>query len=248
MAYPFPQIKREVFPKTFLKDVHVYFEYKKIKKINNEEICTFCRENFNVDVEKDAIWDGFSINSKNNLVKFEFTTTYVAVKMNFLAYMNFISAQKYISILLDFLNVIGVKKLSKVRFAKYNELRYKLPNDESSVSIAMQQIFTKSLMEYKTGDGDFESTSFDSLARWEKRLVFDGEAELETRVIIDYGFCEQTDSKKEGVLTLKIVAESLKDIVNVCDVETVLKNCNYDIDCAFQWSISKTVIAKMRNK
>lgn len=248
MAYSFRSIHREVFQKTFLKDVYISFGFSRDTKaqIDENALRNLYAEKFGVS-NIEGISDSMLIRSQDELVQFEFDSRHVGLKMKFPAYKSFRSALQWLPEIHDYMELLGVDCISSIRIEKFNELQYKLP-DGDVVGSAMKEIFSKELLDYDkntAATSDKEYKEFEDLARWEKRIVIPDD---DSQLTIEYGFSEKDKQNNSGVLTLKTCIESTCEQTAIDGLREKIENYNSILYNAFIWCVNDNIIKKMKVK
>lgn len=252
MAYFFPSNHREIFPRTFLKDVYISFFFPETgqNQVDEDSLRALYAGTFGLDYgDGKKVPESMEVRSQDELVKFVFDNRQVSLKMKFPAYKSFDFALRWLPVMCDYMASLGVDNVSRIEVGKYNELQYQLPAG-GVVSSAMKEIFSARLLGYgmeSSASFDEESSKFDGLARWEKRVVVaddDGTSQL----TIEYGFSEKDKQQNSGVLTLKTYMESTCKETAVGELRERVKDYNAVLDNAFMWCVGDGIISKMRAK
>lgn len=253
MAFVFPDIKEEVFQKTFLKNVHVSFCFREASfdAIKGNALLDFFRCTFRIsDINDEQIQKEVVVTSADKLIQFHFSLSSITLKMDFPAYKSFSDAQRWIIVINKYITILGVEEVEKMTIWKHNELKYSFSdNNKNNVAQAMRQIFSDNLLNDKSdGKGFAECESeFSGLSRWEKKLLFDDQDDTKSVLTIEYGFRERPELKNEGVLTMKTYIES-SDKCKCSEIEEKANYFNKMLDCAFQWCINPAILTQMRQK
>ena len=253
MAYPFPKTEREVYAKTFLKDVELAFAFPNIdmSNVSREELLHFYDKAFNLSIAPERLADGITVRDNDDQFIFGFDSNRVSLKMKFPSYKSFDLALLWFPILYNYLRVLKVECISEIIIRKYNELKYNLPSNKMDVVPAMRMIFSPDLLEYGYEEGDsFDSqaSKFQELARWEKRTFMEDE-ETKSAVVIEYGFSQKDSQKGIGVLTMNSIVES-HDMIQVDEalLRASVQSMNLILDQAFNWSVTEGIKNQMRAK
>lgn len=253
MAYFFPSHNREVFKKTFLKDIRLSFTFNEVpfEKANHRAIIELFKRTFKINITEEQIKGEIIIKSEVELLCFTSTLSSVSVKMDFPSYKVFNDAKKWIDLIREYMNVLGVEKVNKVCFYKYNELNYSLEEGNKNVTDAIKQVFSNNLLNYKNNDNEKSFDDFKSelsgLSRWERKHVIDDVNDTKSSMTIEYGFKEKTEADNKGVITMKSYIESIDDFnLEIKDIPDVLSVYNQLLDSAFQWCINDMILKQMR--
>ena len=256
MAFIFPKREREIFQKTFLKDINIFFGFKPIeqKDCDAPKLVKFFDTAFALNFDWEQLKSGVEIRSQDEQLRFSFGLEHAELKMKFPAYRRFEFALQWVQKMQEYLSALGVPEITEVIIGKYNELQYKSPTNKMSLGFAMKSVFSSELLNYGFRDDDSfnnESLRFDGLARWEKRIVINDEKMLDTHFNIEYGFKkkETRDSiDSEGVLTLKTSINKKASSISIDDIPSYMNDLNEIIDEGFFWCVNETVINEMREK
>lgn len=256
MAFIFPKNDREIFPKTFLKDISVSFDFNKVseERIRNNSLTTFFSSKFEITgLDSEQFASGLEVQSQDEQVKFIFASDHVCLKMKFPAYRSFDFALQWLEYMLDYLRSLEVYEITSLIIGKYNQLQYEIPQNppkDISVGTVMKEIFSSALLKYDFGDEtsfEKESEKFNSLARWEKRIIINDEEFPNLRFIIEYGFRESDDRRGKGELTLKTLINNESNI-SISEIKLTMNKLNEIIDDGFRWCVGDNIIEQMRNK
>lgn len=247
MAYEFPSVEREIYPKTFLKDVRMLLSFPAFSHVEsiNEKLEDFFDSTFGLkevcyeDIEKKKI----NVYSKVGKIRFNFDVTSIELIIGQPTYNSFEDTEKYRQIAFDFLSLLGYEKIDKVVLSKYNQLSYKsIGNDVTSV---MTNVFSSWLLENMTEEDKKVQTS---LARWEKTLNYHGDDETESMFTIEYGFKRKSVDQEKDALTLKTQIESQKAYIEIKSLKTLLEEYNQILDNGFHYCISENVKKLMKEE
>ena len=247
MAFRFPQIKHQIYPRTFLKDVHIMFEYGNVYPSDEmvAQVCSFYKNQFGpVIVDIDRIkGKGISIFSGDDTVRFSFGWDGCALIMRTPAYKSFGFAKPLLEIIQKYFNLIGVNNVNRVLMWKYNELEYELAGG-GSASVVLKGVFSDGLLDNYMTEDDIKAMQ--SLTRWEKTVAFNDVDDKKSLLTFEFGFkCEKPDQLK-GVVALKTMIMSSADVVAVSSLDGLLNSFNSTLDDAFHWCVKSEIIDEMK--
>ena len=245
MAYKFEQVKREVYPKTFLKDVHMslFFQTAGITELLCGKVSRFFAESFGIkDVKAENLAKPVSVYSKDEMVRFYFSLSHVELAVKQPAYRSYEHIEPLRKKALEFLDMMGVESLSKVMLYKYNQLGYQL-EAAGSVAEVMRDVFSSSLLGNMTAE---DMKSLDRLSRWEKSHSLKGEDETDSSFTIEYGFRKKSLDSDTDALTLKTQIETGNVVVKRVDLPRVLSEFNQMLDNGFHWCVTTGIIDEMK--
>lgn len=239
MAYPFPSIERKVYPKTFLKDVHILFCFS--ARNNIAELNAKVGEFFNTSFELEGITSselekGMEIFSKNGLVKFDFGTDTVELTVKQPEYRSYENISPLRRRMFEYLQLLEVSELQKLTMYKYNQLEYQAKN-ERLVKNVMGNVFSNDLL------SDVEESKQGDYTRWEKTKQYSDE---QSQVTIEYGFRKDANDLNRGFLTLKTQIESTKKSIALTDIEKEMDSFNQILDNGFHWCVKSEIINIMK--
>lgn len=248
MSYKFPHIENQIYPKTFLKDVHVLLDFDIVNKTDDilEGLRTLYKNHFNLnDVFDEDGSDRVEVYSEDDTVRFVFGWSNCALIMRTPAYKSYSFAKPLLSIIVEYLETLGVKELNKVVMWKYNELEYEI-NGDGSAAVAMNGVFSRELLEGNMTNEDVEAQQ--SLTRWEKTVTIQDKEDTNSEFIFEFGFkCHNSDQLK-GVVTLKSTIQSIDITTKVEDLNSRLDSYNAVLDDAFHWSVQNMIINEMKKQ
>lgn len=248
MSYPFPEIERNrLYAKTFLRDVTItlWFHSRVDCMDANCRFAAFCQEIFGL---KDSDFSELKrygeegaprIVSSDGLVAFVFGIDALLLKIKYPLYKKFDDIQNFISIARKYLSILEVKDLTQLRISKFNEINYNYQSDVISIDQVMRGLFSNNLMEW---DG-FKHPDFTGVARWERKVVLNDDAN-NTNTTITYGFAKDESDSRKGSLTLKIGVDAY-DINDTKELDNMLEDCNHIVDRTFRWSASDSILKEM---
>lgn len=246
MAYPFPYVEREVYPKTFLKDVRIGLLFSKVPLTDalQNVIGDFFANEFGLpDIKMVEIPMAASIFSKDNLIKFMFGLSGVELSIKRGAYRSFDDAAPFLHIVYKFLSIINRETVSKIYFSKFNELGYEVKGDKPVLKV-MEGIFSRKLLETVTSS---DRQSQNDLSRWEKMVRYSGNDTTGSIFTIEYGFSKKPEGALESSLSLKTLIESQVEIPS-SKLHAVLTEYNQVLDNAFHWCVSGQVLNAMKKE
>lgn len=247
MAYEFPSVEREIYPKTFLKDVRMLLSFPTVgqsesidKKLANFFDLTFglkgvCYE----DIKKKKI----NVYSKVGKIRYNFDVSSIELIIGQPTYNSFENTEKYRLIALDFISLFGYDKVDKVVISKYNQLSYSTSGND--VATVMTNVFSPWLLQNMTEE---DRSVQKSLARWEKTLHYLGEDETNSLFTIEFGFKRKSVDQEKDALTLKTQIESQKAYIEIKSLKTLLEEYNQILDNGFHYCISENVKKLMKEE
>lgn len=239
MAYPFNPADREIFKKTFLRDVVIFMSYAPIDDRDSfvNGLVPFISEKFEKAVNKEEIKAGIGIISEDKYVSFYFSDDKTMLRMRYPAYKSFDMAVHWLPLLKEYLNTIGVSKSLAVTISKFNELNFEMQKDNPiDVNAAMHAIFSNNLLE----NAAFNNA--DSRCEKDKVLV---DEDSHTYIRLTYGFKKDDVKENKGSLIFKsAITYEFSGIEEITDIK--LRELNDLLDGAFQWSVNDAVILNMR--
>lgn len=245
MAYLFPNMEKQVYPKTFLKDVRVRFGFKKIKTL--PDLSGFFSAEFQLNGEN-VIGDEHvvTVNSNNGLIKFDFADEYCCVRMRYPAYCSFESLKQWLPKLFRYMSVLNVSSLDSLSICKYNELGYEI-REGSGVRLAnlLEPVFSEELRSRHAGQIDEAESNFETVSRWEACEHFFGNDSQNSSLFCEFGYNRKTSSINKGVLTLRLTIE-IANSINLQTVDKLLAYLDQILFNSFCWCIDKDFIKKMK--
>lgn len=247
MAYPFPNVKIKVYPKTFLKDVRICILFTEVLLSDDlqKRASGFFEKNFGLaNVKMEEMPKAVSVFSKDNNIKFAFGLSRVDFSIKRDAYRSFVEIGQYLQIIYNFLSSINRDAVTKILFSKYNELGYEA-KENTAVAEVMEGVFSGDLLESMTKrDRDTQK----QLSRWEKIVRANGNDATNSTFTIEYGFSKKPESAVGSSLTLKTLIESQIEKILFSDIPAVLIEYNQILDNAFHWCVSDQVLNAMNKK
>lgn len=245
MAYPFPNIKIKVYPKTFLKDVHISLFFPEVLISDNlqKSASEFFNREFGLpNIQMEAMPKAVSVFSNEKEICFSFGLSRADLSIKREAYRSFEEIKPLLSMLLGFLRTLGLQNITAISFSKYNELGYET-KDGVTVADVMADVFSKDLLKSMTKR---DVATQKDLSRWEKVVQAKGNDETNSLFTIEYGFRKIPVEKGRSSLTLKTIIESKSDNVATRDLLDILIYYNQILDNAFHWCVTDKVLKAMR--
>lgn len=244
MAYPFPNIKIKVYPKTFLKDVHFGIFFSEIALNDNvqKRAGEFFDHEFGLpNIKMEEMPKAVSIFSNEREINFSFGLSRADLMIKREAYRSFVDIQELLDKYLGFLYALGLNNVTKLIFSKYNELEYEA-KEGLPVSSVMADVFSKELLtSMRSADRETQK----DLTRWEKVIHSEGKDETDSFFTIEYGFRKLPIEKGRSSLTLKTIIESRITNIPIEDLLGIMTYYNQILDDAFHWCVSNKVLKAM---
>jgi hypothetical protein len=245
MNYPFKNIERKVYPKTFLKDVRIILDFNG-NSVAEDSVAKFFESHFgSLKIDKGVEFKGMSVNSDDRLIKFDFGLSRLELVMRHPAYRTFDYALQWIPIIEDYLKSLKIDTVSKLTLSKYNELGYTLFQNSIGVDVIMQQVFSNEMMTFGGADFMSEKKTFANMARWERFGTFDGHDEWNSLFSFEYGFSRTATDRNKGCLTLKTTMETQECSIVISDIRKCLEAFNLVLDRGFHWCVTDGIVKKM---
>lgn len=257
MAYLFPDIKKEVYSKTFLRDVHIRIDFdgESAMEANAGNVCQYYNEEFGMDVSEENARHGMNFVSEDNKVRFEFSCRHVELTMFFPAYQSFDSVWQWKPRIDRYMKILGIDRFDRLTIWKYNELPFAISDTSSALSeiipSIVRQLFSDELLGHNVAEGDawpVDKTDFSNMKRWEIAGVISGEDEWKSSLSYEYGFKLSDDASKEGVLSLKTMIASGCAPFDEPTLNDILWIFNGILDRAFHWCVRPEIIEMMKEK
>lgn len=245
MGYSFPNIKIRVYPKTFLKDVHIslYFSEVSIDDNLQKNASEFFENEFSLpNIQMEEMPKAVSVFSNDKEIRFAFGLSRADLSIKREAYRSFEDMKPLLSKLFNFVSALGLLNVSAIAFSKYNELEYETI-DGVSVSDVMGDVFSKDLLKNMTKR---EVATQKKLSRWEKVYQEKGDDETDSLVTIEYGFRKIPIEKGRSSLTLKSLIESRCGNIDTRNLPDIMVYYNQILDNVFHWSVTNKVLSAMR--
>lgn len=249
MSYNFKEIEKKVYPKTFLKDVHLRMDFENGQSVNSN-FEGFFKKNFGLAIDTMSQFKGMAVNSDDGLIKFDFSLSHVELTLRHPAYKQFNFALQWVGVITDYLHLMGSKAVNKLTISKYNELGFSLPKGVG-VELVMQQVFSESMLSYgKDPRGMLlsDKDSFESTSRWEKFGSFKGDDDLNSLFSFEFGFSRRATEPANGCLTLKTIIESRDVVIEIDTLRNVMCEFNDILDRGFHWCVNEGIIKKMEEQ
>ena len=244
MAYPFPNIKVKVYPKTFLKDVRIGIIFREARLNDNLQKCIgdfFAMEFGLSNVVMEKMPKAISVFSKDNQIRFSFGLSRVDLHIKRQAYRSYTDIAPLLNKIYRYLDVIGCRVANKIFYSKYNELAYEA-KDETPVAKVMEGVFSADLLDsMTTRDRQVQKR----LSRWEKIIQARGSDGTDSLFTIEYGFIKKTEGVARNSLTLKNLIESQTHEIPISSIPEVLADYNQILDNAFHWCVSDLILNEM---
>ena len=241
MPYQFPSIERKVYPKTFLKDVHVIFRFDAMSRTPelDAEIERFFEESFSLkNFPVSGLEKNIKVFSNDGLTEFGFGTDFVELSVKQPEYVSYDHISPYRELMKKYIRVLKVLELKKLAMYKYNQLEYQVSGNKQ-VKAVMRDVFSDELL------SDAEEIPADN-TRWEKTKQFSDGDPVHSLFTIEYGYRKDAQDSKNGALTLKTQIESMRDGIVFEDVEKVMEAFNQILDDGFHWCVVPEIINMMK--
>lgn len=247
MSYPFISVPREVYPKTFLKDVRLCLTFPKVEYAETlkGEVSAFFTSTYGVEIadlsSKNIIW------SSDDSIRISFAFDSVSVTMRPPRYKSFELTEQILRDIVRYISIINGKSCAvKLELSKHNAIEYSLSNDKLDIRELMGSVYSEALM------SNFSATELSSdviggLSRWEKSLMFE-DKKGETAMTVVCGLNRESPSTRKGTLSLVTRIFSTAAGIPCDDIMNAAKKYNQDLDNAFHWSIRPEVVDLMRKK
>lgn len=247
MGYPFPNIKIKVYPKTFLKDVHIGVLFPEVPLNDDLQKSTgefFATEFGLPKIMMEEMPKAASVFSKDDKIRFSFGLSRVDLGIKREAYRSFADITPLLHKIYRYLGVMNCQVVNKIYFSKYNELAYEA-KQETTVAEVMEGIFSADLISSMTKQ---DRQVQKRLSRWEKIVHEKGDDDTNSIFTIEYGFIKKPEGVVGSSLTLKTLIESQKSEIPVSFIPNVLTDYNQVLDNAFHWCMSDMVLNEMKKK
>lgn len=249
MSYNFREFERKIYPRTFLKDVHVKLLFDKPTSAVSG-LADFFQEHFNIQLQ--GIESGHhTINSADGLITYIFAFDSVELIMRRPAYRDFSLTQHLMPTIKHYLEILGVIQINKMFISKYNELNYKDEGGLDVVSI-MKSVFSKEMLSFGSAETankyEIEKIDLSDMTRWEKFGTFSGDDSWNSLFNFEYGFSRRANDTSKGYLTLFTSIESNDQVLKVQDIDDVASYFNDILDRGFHWCVNENIIAKMKEQ
>lgn len=249
MEIRFPHIEHQIYPRTFLKDVHIVFGYDPVAPSEKlaTEVGDFCKKHFGLDnIDKERTMEGgISIFSEDISVRFSFGWDECLLVMRTPAYKSFGFSKPFLEIVMEYFNIIGVGEVKSVTMWKYNELEYEL-RGEGNAAVVLKGVFSDELLKDNLTVED--EKAMQSLTRWEKTVACNGVDDKQSLLSFEFGFKSMKPDQLKGVVTLKTLIMSSDGAVAVKEIDHLLASFNSTLDDAFHWSVGNDIINEMKKE
>lgn len=246
MEYPFKPVAREIFPRTFLKDVRLALFYPEVEQssIDTGKLNSFYTQFKGVDVNIEKIKEGIELTSEDESIKLRFTLEFVEVLLRTPSYKTFDLALQFLSVLNSYFEAMNIKTINKLIVSKYNELRFQQPSAEFTIQKIMKGVYSEALIQRVLSGKEV----LKDLTRWEKELRFDNTEETDTQFTIECGFSRRGVSGLSGILALTTRVETSTNPFGIGELAGKANMYNGILDNAFRWCVRNEIIDKMREK
>lgn len=246
MKYPFLPADREIFPRTFLKDVRIRLVYPKVdfNEVDKDELKSLFDQFKGAGVDLEKLADGVELTSEDESIKLSFSLSSTEVSLRAPSYKTFDLAKQFLAVQIGFVEALGVKIVSKLIISKYNELRFQFPSPEITIQKIMKGIYSEELMQKVLSGKEV----LKNLTRWEKELKFDNRDETDTLFTIECGFNRRVTEGMKGILALTTRIETAEQPVEICNLPTKAEEYNIILDNAFRWCVRDEILQAMRKK
>ena len=239
MEYPFAHKEHKIYANTFLQNVLVEWYYP----LPNQEfddglLKTFFKDNFNIEL---LIEEGISfpvmIGSTDHSINLYFGKDAFKLRVGVDAYKGFRSLRFFFNKGLDFLKILQVERMERIRIRKINIWPYEnIGGKNTSKEILLQKIFSGNLLK-----GNIIHSSNDaSQVLWDK--CFKNEDQSED-ICIKYGFSSNYEDYKD-LMILDTYIERTMEISNN-DIAVNLIQMNQILFDAYHWSVNQKIVEIM---
>ena len=241
-SYPFPPVKRKVYPKTFLKDVRLFvkFERRDFEKVDKEAIRDFFSSFKGAGLDGSTLPDGIQVMTEDECIKLNFTLESFFVVVRQKLYKSFETIMQFLGAAKEYCRILNVDGIVSLSVTKFNELNFQLSAPDFPIEKVMEGVYSPDLLSEIVID-----TSFAGLTRWEKGKTYEDLEESQTRFFIECGFTRKDDDVKKGSLTLKTRIETANRIVKPEELSSQAEELNKILDNAFHWCVLDSIIKKM---
>lgn len=246
MEYPFEPVEREIFPRTFLKDVRVALFYPEVEQgvIDIGKLNSFYSKFRGVSINVEKIKEGIELTSEDESIKLRFSLSSVEVLLRTPSYKTFELALQFISVLNGFFEAMNIKLIKKLIVSKYNELRFQQPSAEYTIQKIMKGVYSEALIQKVLSGKEV----LKDLTRWEKELKYDNSDETDTLFTIECGFSRRGVNGLNGILALTTRVETANNSFAIEKLAEKAISYNMILDSAFKWCVRDEIIDKMRQK
>lgn len=245
MAYPFKPVEHQVYRNTFLKDVRVAVEFRKVeeKDADKAKLQRFFDKFHGAGIESSDFLakGGINVFSNDQNVGLSFGMNYAEVKLSTPAYTSFDAAMPFWNMLTEYLEALGVKTVVRMMVRKYSALYFKSDNEDYDVRDLMSEVFCKDLMKLiPTTPGTYKALS-GMEKTWTARDEENG-----TVFNAVFGIKKSDSVGKSDHLTLVTSIETDGDGFDADEVIDRAQAYNKILFDAFHWCVKKEIIEKMQ--
>lgn len=244
MAMFFPVSSREIYARTFLKDVRLTLFFNETDTKSIDALNNFFEKHFGArEMNYEELKKGIRFTSNTLPVAVSVKNDMIEVMISRPLYKRFLQMKEWLPALFEYINACGTNQIYRSIIVKYNELDFTHNQKDFPVADVMKQVFNGHLIT-TVDDTDFEK--FNSLSRWEKMLNYENVNDGNYEAGIEFGFRRKPNPDMlNGSITLKTII-----VCNKCDnlenVEGRVDEMNYIIDDMFHWSVSSSIIERMK--
>ncbi len=245
MAYPFKPVEHQVYRNTFLKDVRIAVEFRKVEEKNADaaKLQLFFDQFQGAGIDSSDFWarEGINVFSNDQNLSLSFGMDYAEVKLSTPAYTSFDAAMPFWNMLTGYLEALGVNTVEKMMVRKYSALYFRSDNEDYDVRDLMSEVFCKDLMKLiPTTLGTYRA-----LSGMEKTWTAKNE-ENGTVFNAVFGIKKSDSVGKSDHLTLVTSIETDGDVFGVEEVIDRAKTYNKILFDAFHWCVKEEIIKKMQ--
>lgn len=247
MAYTFEHIQRRTYPKTFLKDVHLYIGYPQrvMDNVTVDNLSQFYQQSFHLDVSVAEVVNGVSFTSLDEKVRIEFLPDQLCLISRFPVYKSFESLRDFWFPLFEkYFHIVGVTLFNKIVLSKYNELDFQLQNDETTLTDLLKMVYSKDVLELASSDMERNESFLNNVRReWIGSMSSDDD--MNSVFNYEFGFRKNSDDFRSGVLTLKTTVASGSISIDIESGLNEISRYNEVLFDGFHWCVNKSIINKM---
>lgn len=242
MAYKFDYIERQVYPKTFLKDVRLEAQFVPVefKSVDRSLLSAIFGTFQNAYINPETLPDGIRVLTADESVVLEYTLHSISIQIREKAYKSFENMLEPLATAISYLEALGVDELKSVTVSKFNELKYRNSDGRYSLLQIMESAFKKHLLD----EICLDSNGLPGLTRWERSIQKEDLEDTQTRFYIECGFVKKDTENLEGSLTLKTIIKSATP-VKLSNLKEKSLVYNQILDNAFHWCVSDSIIRIM---
>ena len=245
MAYTFKHIEHRVYQNTFLKDVRIAVEFPKIAASDVDVpslqayFSKFKKANIKTD---DFLERGFiNIFSDNHEIDFKFSLSFAEAKLCTPPFTSFKDAESFWTILIDFLDAMGIVAVNRLVVRKYNALYFKTNTPDYDIREVMGGLFCDELMRHVNAQVG-KDKSLNSFERtWS---MSDSDSGSEVNVV--YGIKKADATEGRDCLTLVTLVKSTAPPISVTDVMKRAREYNQILFDVFHWCVREDIINNMK--